>query len=269
MKSTIFFLALSMTLLGCITISTVSYGWSGDPWGSISRVTITSIASDMIDFSWSPQNDIQNYRSPAVQWTWFYAGTTYWGEAYTQDDSQENKSEFLDLVNNTSGGQTGYGNDCSGFASIAWKLPTRYTTVSFESDATAAGGYCTSLGAVGSGAGVTLYQGDALNDSGSHIILVNRYVTGGVESMEQTPTTARRQTWSWSSLSTYRPIRRNDLVDCLSGDVSGHWTTANSPYSFCGDVTVPPGSSLQIDPGVMINYNGYSFTVNGQFLWGQ
>ncbi|MDP8235250.1 MAG: lamin tail domain-containing protein, partial [Candidatus Erginobacter occultus] len=46
-----------------------------------------------------------------------------------------------------------------------------------------------------------------------HIVLFNRDLGGGqMESMEQTPTTARFRTWYWSSLSSYRPIRRRDLT---------------------------------------------------------
>lgn len=56
--------------------------------------------------------------------------------------------------------------------------------------------------------------------------------------------------------------------NCFSGDISGHWITANSPYTLCGDVTVQKGASLLIDPGVAINYNGHSFTVLGTLTWG-
>ena len=38
---------------------------------------------------------------------------------------QQNWAEFSNSVSNTSGGTVGYGNDCSGFTSICWKLPTR------------------------------------------------------------------------------------------------------------------------------------------------
>ena len=135
---------------------------------------------------------------------WYYlsaAGHTGWCAAYSD-------SSDLLLLN-----QTGYGNDCSGFASICWRLPSRYTTYTFEQDASTAGGYVDSLGAPGTGQSAGLIRGDALNDDYNHIILFNRVKADGtMESMEQTPTTARFRTWYWSSLASYRPIRRRNLT---------------------------------------------------------
>ncbi|SEI40249.1 hypothetical protein SAMN05216327_101266 [Dyadobacter sp. SG02] len=46
----------------------------------------------------------------------------------------------------------------------------------------------------------------------------------------------------------------------VSGDVSGVWTKANSPYVFEGMITVPTGQTLTIEPGVVVesrNYNAH------------
>jgi len=48
----------------------------------------------------------------------------------------------------------------------------------------------------------------------------------------------------------------------LSGDQSGTWTLAGSPYELVGDVTVPAGQALVIEPGVQVIGQGhYSITV--------
>ncbi|MBK7403643.1 MAG: hypothetical protein IPJ41_03155 [Phycisphaerales bacterium] len=48
----------------------------------------------------------------------------------------------------------------------------------------------------------------------------------------------------------------------VSGDQSGAWTLQGSPYELAGDVTVPPGQSLSIEPGVLVVGQGnYSITV--------
>lgn len=48
------------------------------------------------------------------------------------------------------------------------------------------------------------------------------------------------------------------------GHVSGTWNVAGSPYLIMGDITVGTDSTLTIEPGVEVNFQGYySFTVNG------
>lgn len=51
------------------------------------------------------------------------------------------------------------------------------------------------------------------------------------------------------------------------GDVSGTWESANSPYLIHGDITIPNDSTLSIEPGVLIEFQGhFSLTVLGRLL---
>jgi len=53
----------------------------------------------------------------------------------------------------------------------------------------------------------------------------------------------------------------------ISGGVSGTWTVSGSPYLITGDITVPAGQTLTIEPGVVVNFEGaYDLTVNGTLL---
>ncbi len=53
----------------------------------------------------------------------------------------------------------------------------------------------------------------------------------------------------------------------VSGNQSGTWTLPNSPYFLVGDVTVPPGQTLTIEPGVEVIAQGhYTFTVDQSTL---
>jgi hypothetical protein len=50
----------------------------------------------------------------------------------------------------------------------------------------------------------------------------------------------------------------------VSGNQSGTWTADNSPYNVTGNLTVPSGQTLNIEPGVEVNFQGhYKFSVNG------
>lgn len=49
------------------------------------------------------------------------------------------------------------------------------------------------------------------------------------------------------------------------GTVSGTWTAAGSPYLIQGNITIHADSTLTIEPGVDVNFQGYYlFTVNGE-----
>lgn len=209
-----------------------AFAWGGQAWGPISRPSVESIANSMFSNAWTPRNTIRNWQYGTYYYT-FYRGTYYTGEAYSQNNPQESWSEFNSLVSSTSGGTTYYGNDCSGFVSMCWKLPSRYNTRDFETDAATAGGYVSSLGNIGTAQTILLLKGDALVRSGNHIVLVREKIPSGMKTMEQTPPKALSgKDWTWSQLVNYRPIRRNSMDETLyRGSLSNH-----------GYVFVPNGS---------------------------
>lgn len=50
----------------------------------------------------------------------------------------------------------------------------------------------------------------------------------------------------------------------VCGNQSGTWATANSPYHVIGEILIPSGQSLIIEPGVEVNFQGhYKFIVFG------
>jgi len=52
-----------------------------------------------------------------------------------------------------------------------------------------------------------------------------------------------------------------------AGDVSGTWTKANSPYNINGEITIPDGLTLTIEPGVDVSFTGYyKFYVKGRLV---
>lgn len=53
----------------------------------------------------------------------------------------------------------------------------------------------------------------------------------------------------------------------VSGNVSGTWTLANSPYLVTGNIGVPSGQTLVIRPGVQVVFQGfYRFGITGQLV---
>jgi hypothetical protein len=56
-------------------------------------------------------------------------------------------------------------------------------------------------------------------------------------------------------------------TDIPAGNVSGTWALANSPYQINGEITVPNGDTLIIEPGVEVLFTGhYKFNVQGRLL---
>jgi predicted outer membrane repeat protein len=50
-----------------------------------------------------------------------------------------------------------------------------------------------------------------------------------------------------------------------AGNISGSWSSSGSPYNITGDVTIPDGERLTVEPGVVINFtNSYKFIVSGR-----
>ena len=59
----------------------------------------------------------------------------------------------------------------------------------------------------------------------------------------------------------------NAQTDIEAGDVSGTWSSQNSPYRIFGEISVPDQETLTIEPGVNINFQGhYKFIINGRLL---
>jgi parallel beta-helix repeat protein len=56
-------------------------------------------------------------------------------------------------------------------------------------------------------------------------------------------------------------------TDISAGKVSGTWTFVNSPYHVNGEITVPNGETLTIEPGVAVIFSGhYKLNVQGRLL---
>lgn len=56
-------------------------------------------------------------------------------------------------------------------------------------------------------------------------------------------------------------------ADYVSGDQYGTWTSGHSSYYVIGDILVPDNSSLIIQPGCQVLFQGnYAFTVNGTLI---
>jgi parallel beta-helix repeat protein len=56
-------------------------------------------------------------------------------------------------------------------------------------------------------------------------------------------------------------------TDIPAGNISGTWAKANSPYHINGEITIPNGETLTIEPGVMVIFTGhYKFNVQGRLL---
>lgn len=269
-----------MQIIALLINTSILHAWTGNTWGAISRETIVRIADEMVDFSWTPRTNINNWNHGSV-WQTFNAGTVYYGEAYTQSGTtanpQRNWAEFYSVVNNTTGGSTYYGNDCSGFVSISWRLPTRYTTSQFASDASSDGGYVTKLGEASTGQIIEgLLPGDALVQGGGHIILFESYLydqsgnKSGIHVMEQTPPKARHWNWTWAQLTSYRPIRRNNIDE---GDYV-YKTKWGSRGTRSGQFSGPQGIAVDSLNNVYIvdtdNERIQKFDTNGRFItnWG-
>ena len=52
-----------------------------------------------------------------------------------------------------------------------------------------------------------------------------------------------------------------------AGNISGNWLVNGSPYLIEGEILIPDGETLTIDPGVFVEFQGhYKFNIQGQLL---
>jgi PKD repeat protein len=72
------------------------------------------------------------------------------------------------------------------------------------------------------------------------------------------------------SLTLAMPVLAAPLSSATSvagGNISGTWNAAGSPYLIQGNITIPSGSTLTIEPGVQVLFQSwYSLTVNGTLI---
>ena len=203
--------------------------WVGETWGNETRSTMLSVASQMADGTWTTSTAFTNYMYGSQTYN-FLTGVTYTGIPYTQNRNggvQDTWTSFQKVLGAADvayqASYYGLGNDCSGFVSICWKLGERLNTTGFYNDANGAHTYCFAMpdgigGAYQAYLRNDLRPGDALVNSGSHIIMVKSVNASGVISYENTPPTARSRQWYWTGpesscgLSSYLPIRRKQIT---------------------------------------------------------
>jgi PA14 domain len=176
---------------------------SAAPQSAIATVTRDSIVGRawlLAMGQWvSPKTVYANQYASPPRWGTFYAGRTYTGMAYSQNNPQENWEAFKWNMDHGIGVPgVDQGTDCSGFASFAWQIP-RQTTGTFLPS-----GYVYQLNSLSS-----LLPGDGLLRPYDHIgIYYDRLDNGNFVILEQTNPHALRNEWTYSYAATYKPVRR-------------------------------------------------------------
>ena len=65
-------------------------------------------------------------------------------------------------------------------------------------------------------------------------------------------------------------LNKHVLATDVSGDVSGVWTKASSPYVVTGDIRISDGDTLIIEPGAQVAFQkgtfGYEFNIKGTLI---
>jgi len=81
------------------------------------------------------------------------------------------------------------------------------------------------------------------------------------------PTTVKAKAFN-SGVESNIVSKNYEVYTAVSGgDVYGTWYKANSPYIILGNITIPHGYTLEIEPGVEVVFNGeYYLDVNGRIL---
>jgi len=113
---------------------------------------------------------------------------------------------------------------------------------------------------------------NVVNGNPRHYVVVTRY-TGSSPSytyyINDPAWTNRTTLANYNNAIGYIVVYHGPVGSNLCGSISGTLSASNSPYTLTCPVTVERGSSLYIEPGVELNYNGNSFTVLGTLTWGQ
>jgi hypothetical protein len=136
------------------------------------------------------------YRSVAYDWGGFDSLANY--NAYMSPGTYK----AGDI--NTAGVEScSRGLDCSGFVSRAWQRTTKYGTSTLYQISWQLGGTS------------QLLRGDVMNKAGSHVVLFESFISGGIWTLESTTTNGYDRavyiTRTWSALSTYVPRRFNNV----------------------------------------------------------
>lgn len=196
--------------------------------GNSSASRVISRMTDMFNAQWTPSANFVNYRASGESGG-YTKGTRYYGLPYSQANPQTDVTGFIGYLPQMVGtlnSTSSAGVDCSGSISIAWQLPSRHTTSTFDVDNSS---HFTTVVANGKLAvnASKIQPGDAIvSKSWGHMVLVTASPANGkVEVMEATADYGRnlngdRQSWavvkntrSLSDLDAKycRVIRRNKL----------------------------------------------------------
>lgn len=183
-------------------------------------------AVKMIDVAWTPVKKFMGWRNTNGTEYWFNAGQQYKGIVYTQTDNMVDEDSFLaamskpdfyDIWTSSAGREmASYGNDCSGFVSIAWGQPRTGTVTMFDGIGTKykkVGTYDKNkmLASELKTAYNLLQPGDAVVSSAKkHTFLIKSVNPGAqtVDVYEQTPGHAVRATWTYDNMAAgkYAPF---------------------------------------------------------------
>ena len=197
--------------------------------------------------------------------------------AATADPNSDFYTKQSYYSGNTGSYSTYYGNDCSTFVSFCWGLSTRQTTSSLPNVSTLIGNVTTD------NVNSKLQLGDALDYSGSHVVLVTDIVynsSGAITSIEiteQTPPQLKRSTYTVSSLvskygSKYKIYRYTGTVAAAPDAPStpsisidpDDYTVPTTDISYTAGGTMPSGSEVYWVQAVLYNL-GYDIDVDGKF----
>lgn len=200
-----------------LTRAQAAYQWPAFGYSSTSR--IISRMTEMYSAQWKPSADFVEWRVTGSTGS-YYKGTIYYGLPYSQSNPQVSVTGFLGYLPAMSGtlnSTSSAGVDCSGSISVAWELPSRHTTSTFDGSSS----YFTTVVSPG-----TLVKnaskiqiGDAINSSSwGHVVLVASLpVNGKVAVLEATAdqgTNANGAAQRWAVVRNTRSLSDLDANNC-------------------------------------------------------